>query len=310
MKKFIKKIIFFSLPLLICAALIEAALRSIPNDYLFKKQYLDSYSSEIETLILGSSHSFYGLNPDYFSSRTFNAGYIAQSLKYDYEILKKYKDIFYEIKTIILPISYFSLYYDLESDHESWRVKNYILYYDLKSSSKLKNYSEVLSNKGSTNIKRLINYYISGESNISCTASGYGKINNFAETVGLIETGKIAAKRHTKNNIYSKANVKIFNQNILILNSILDLCKERNIKVILFTPPAFHSYIKSLNNEQLNITVKTTKEICSKYNNCIYKNLLNDENFTELDFYDADHLSERGAEKLSRLINHKINELK
>ena len=92
MKRFVIKTIYISLPILVVAILMEILLRNTPNDYLFKKQYLDKHSSEIETLILGSSHSFYGFNPEYFSSNTFNASHISQSLNYDFEILKKYQD--------------------------------------------------------------------------------------------------------------------------------------------------------------------------------------------------------------------------
>ena len=89
MNKFITKLIIFCLPILLGTLVLEVLLRNIPNDYSQKKEYLDENSSEIETLILGSSHSFYGLNPKYFSSKTFNASHISQSLNYDYKIINK-----------------------------------------------------------------------------------------------------------------------------------------------------------------------------------------------------------------------------
>lgn len=77
---------------------------------------------------------------------------------------------------------------------------------------------------------------------------------------------------------------------------------------MLLTPPAFETYRQNLNQEQLKITINTISDICSKYDNCIYDNLLSDTNFVAMDFYDADHLSEIGAKKLSVLINERINE--
>lgn len=79
---------------------------------------------------------------------------------------------------------------------------------------------------------------------------------------------------------------------------------------MLLTPPAFDTYRQNLNQEQLKITINTTSDICSKYNNCIYVNLLSDTNFAATDFYDADHLSEIGAKKLSVLVNEIINKWK
>ena len=52
---------------------MEILLENIPNDYSFKKEYLDENSDSIEILVLGSSHSYYGINPIYFHLRAFNA---------------------------------------------------------------------------------------------------------------------------------------------------------------------------------------------------------------------------------------------
>jgi len=308
MKRFVIKTIYISLPILGVAILMELLLRNTPNDYLFKKQYLDKHSSEIETLILGSSHSFYGFNPEYFSSNTFNASHISQSLNYDFEILKKYQDQFKNLKTIILPISYFTLFGKLEAGSESWRVKNYIIYYDLNSSKSLIDYSEVLSNRINVNIKRIASYYVLGNSTISCTDLGWGTSYNSKNARDLAETGKTASKRHTMEDINSDKYQQIFQENIFILESIIQWSNKNNVNVLLLTPPAFETYRQNLNQEQLKITINTTSEICSRYENCIYENLLSDINFVALDFFDADHLSEIGAKKLSELINEKISE--
>lgn len=310
MKRFVIKTIYISLPILLVGILMEILLRNTPNDYLFKKQYLDNHSSEIETLILGSSHSFYGFNPEYFSSNTFNASHISQSLNYDFEILKKYQDKFQNLKTIVLPISYFTLFGKLEAGSESWRVKNYVIYYGMNSSKSLIVYSEVLSNRINVNFKRMVSYYLLSNSTISCSNLGWGTNYNSKNAKDLIESGKTAAKRHTRDDINSYKYQEIFNDNKLILNSIIQWCKKNNINVLLLTPPAFETYRQNLNSEQLNTTINTTSEICSKYDNCIYLNLLSDTNFVSRDFYDADHLSEIGAKKLSELINEKIVEWK
>ena len=109
MKKFLKQIGFLTLPLDVATFLLEVLIQNIPNDYSHKKGYLDKNAAQIETLILGSSHSFYGLDPTFFSSKTFNGSHISQSLKYDLEILKKYEGNFKNLTAVVLPISYFSL---------------------------------------------------------------------------------------------------------------------------------------------------------------------------------------------------------
>jgi hypothetical protein len=309
MKKFIIKTIFISLPILFSVLFMEILLRNIPNDYEFKKEYLDKNASEIETMILGSSHSFYGFNPVYFTTKTFNASHISQSLNYDFEIIKKYQSGLKQLKTIVLPISYFTLFGKLEAGSESWRVKNYILYYGLETSNSYTDYSEVISNKIYVNLKLIGSYYIKGNSAISCTSLGWGTNYKSKNARDLIETGKTAALRHSKdiNDIKYK---NILRDNEQTLNSIIAWCKNRNIRIVLLTPPAFKSYRQNLNKTQLNVTIGIAKKTDLDNNNCVYLNLLNDTSFVAKDFYDADHLSEIGAEKLSQLINEKINNWK
>jgi hypothetical protein len=308
MRRFIRKTAYISLPILVVAIFMEILLRNTPNDYLFKKQYLDEHSAEIETLVLGSSHSFSGINPEFFTSKAFNASHVSQTIDYDFEIFKKYQSNFEDLKTVILPISYFTLFEQLEADDFNSRlVKNYIIYYGMNTSKSISNYTEVFSNRLNVNIERLVSIYLLGHAPITCTKLGWGTSFKSENAKNLIETGKGAALRHTKE-IDSYKYQTIFRENKLILNSIIKLCKERKIKVILLTIPAFKTYRENLNVEQLNSTIEIASKIASKNDNCIYINLLSDTNFVAKDFYDADHLSEIGVKKLSTLINEKINE--
>lgn len=299
MKRFIKKTLLFLLPIFVLGFIMELFLRNISNDYQYKKEYLDQNAHEIETLILGSSHAYYGLDPAFFSKKAFNASYISQSLNYDFEILKKYENHFNNLETLIIPISYFSFYGDLATDKEAWRIKNYAIYYKINAVNSFTDYSEMLSNNLEINIKRLISYYVKQKTNIKCSTLGWGTDYNSKNTQDLIETGESAAKRHSKNNINLKSNQVIFNRNVVILNSIISWCESRNVKIIFFTPPAYKTYQKYLNKDQLNLTIETITKEVSHHKNCNYLNLLYDSNFTAQDFYDADHLSEIGAKKLS-----------
>jgi hypothetical protein len=305
MKKFLKEFGFLTLPLLLAACFLEVLIQNIPNDYSLKKGYFDKNASQIETLILGSSHSFYGLNPTFFSSKTFNGSHISQSLKYDLEILKKYEDNLKNLTAIVLPISYFSLSEKLENGIESWRIKNYRIYYEISTSNSYSDCSEVLSVKLSKNLYRLFSFYVKKTSPITCTDLGWGSNYKSENALDLIDSGKKAAQRHRA---YQYQNT--FNENVSVLNNLLQWCSERNVKLILFTPPAFGSYRKHLNEKQLNATVEIAQKKAQANENCSYLNLLNDTRFKAKDYYDADHLSEIGAKKLSLLIDKQITNLK
>lgn len=294
--------LLFIVPLLVVASVSEWLLRNIPNDYKLKKEYLDKNSNTTEVLVVGSSYAFYGLDPAYFSSRkSFNASNISQPIKYDYIILEKYADRLQNLKCIVLPVSYFTSYGNLEASEEAWRIKNYIIYYDLDLEAKFAYHSEVLSNKLMINIERIYSYYIKGKSNISCSELGWGLHFTSKHKLDMDVTGLIAAKRHTANSD------KYFEQNMDLLKEIIEFAKKRNVDVILLTAPAFHTYVDRL--DKSNVDKLTTKLIKfdSDYDNVTYTNLLQDTSFKETDFYDADHLNEIGAKKLSVKVDSLIN---
>ena len=283
---------------------MEFSLRSIPNDYLYKKEYLDAHSNEIETLVLGSSHSYRGIDPVYFTNNCFNASYVSQSLNYDYEILRKYDNNFSNLKTVVLSISYFSLFTKMEQGPEAWRVKNYVIYYGMNTSNSIADFTEIMSNRFGANLQRLVSYYLNGERNIPCSKFGWGTPNKFENSRNLEETGKTAAQRHTvKDYQYLK-------ENIFTLNSIIEFCNRHNVKLILYTPPAYVTYRQNLNKEQLRNTLKLANEIANSNENCYYLNLLEDKSFISTDFLNADHLNEVGAKKLSLLLDKYIQDNK
>jgi hypothetical protein len=121
---------------------------------------------------LGSSHSAYGLNPQYFTLKGFNASNISQSLDYDYEILKKYNNKWDKLKFIIIPIDDFTLFFDLKKSIEPWRVKNYEIYYGIHLSNNIADRTEIFSNKLNVNISRLYHYYVQKNANLTCNKLG------------------------------------------------------------------------------------------------------------------------------------------
>jgi hypothetical protein len=302
MKKFILKTFIFLLPLIIPGIAMEFLLRQIPNDYEYKKNYLDRNSNQIEVLFLGDSHAFFGLNPVYCTTASFNASHVSQSLNYDLRILKKYEHSWDRLRVVFIPISYFSFFESVESGSESWRIKNYIIYYGIKTSKALKDHSEILSSKLTNNLGRLVSYYIKGNTEISCSALGWGISYKSRYAEDLDQTGKEAAKRHTAKDL------RYYSENVVTLKSIIEFGKRHNINIVLFTPPAYKTYVCNLRKDQLNKSIQTAESVSMHTTNCSYFNFLEDKSFSESDFYDADHLNEIGAEKFTQLINKLIIE--
>jgi hypothetical protein len=306
MKVFILKIIFFLLPLIIIFFIMESLIRDIPNDYNYKKEYLNNNSQDITTLFLGNSHAYYGINPVYITGNAFNASHISQSLNLDYEIFKKYKDDWDELKFIIISVDYISLFGRLSKGIEKWRIKNYNLYYDMHLSNSLSNNSELLSINFQFNIMRIYSYYIQNITPISCSKLGYADI--FTKRLDLKEknlllekTGKSAALRHTKSDF------SLMNENLQILEEMIHFASKNNIEIIIYTPPAYKTYVSNLNKNQLSTVINALTALAENNANCIYINLLEDTRFSSDDYRDADHLNPNGAKKLSLIFNKIIS---
>lgn len=283
------------LPILVFFLVLEIAIRKIPNDYQLKKDYLDENASEINTLILGSSHTFYGLNPEYFSTKTFNAAYVSQSLDLDYEILNAYQSKLQNLKTVIIPISYFSLFETLETDVEKWRIKNYVMYYGFENKFQFTDNFESLNNHITQNVKKGIKHYFLDKSYITSSHLGWG--TNFNSRNKKALKGAFTAKKHTAKNF------DLYNENVKSLQKIIALCKENKVKIIFITTPTHVSYYQNLNSIQIEKTIKTIWELVKNNPNCDYINVLTSDKFTNEDFYDADHLNEIGAKKLSLFLD-------
>ncbi len=283
---------------------MELALRHIPNDYELKNAQIALKKESIKTLILGSSHSLYGFNPEYFTEEAYNLGHVSQTIDLDYLLLKKYIKELPKLKTVVIRLSYTTLHEQLNESTESWRQKDYNLYYNLNVSNKLKLNSEVLSVKLRNNIKRLKNYYLEHEASISVTNSGWAFFEKPHVVKPIDDFGWTVAKKHT-----AKDN-NLVEENIKFLEKIVNLSNEHSVNVILVTLPAHKSYRDNLNTSQLEMVVAAGEKMKRKYSNCNYLNLMQSDSFKDIDFYDPDHLNTNGAKKLSLLVDDFITQSK
>lgn len=302
MNRFVKRFLLFLLPILVIAFSIEILIRQIPNEYSYKRAFLDAKANNIEILFLGTSHAYYGVNPDFVKGNSFNAANVSQTIDYDYEIFKKYEDQWKALQWLIIPIDYSTLFSRLADSKSSWRIKNYKIYYDIHKECRFSKSTEIFSLKLSKNIERLIAYYLYNSSFINCSKLGFGINKGPSRNLDL--TGISAAKRHTK------SNKKHIVESLIILDNLVKIAKKKSINVLFYTSPAYHTYVSNLDIFQLELTVNSVKDIINDSPNCYYYNFLVDDSFKNIDFKDADHLNESGAKKLSIRLDSIINKLK
>lgn len=305
MKKFLLKTSLFLALASIAMIGAELWVRQVPNDYSYKHQQLLRQAEHTEILILGSSHSLFGLNPEHFTKNAFNFALTSQSLSYDRYLFERYAPELPKLNAIILPIGFFSLGYSLEDGIEAWRKQRYVHYLgywkelDTREWLELKNYSTIYHNDAKVLFEQTKRYRKRGTSPLTVNRLGWSELFADQTPAGLKKSGTEAAARH--------AAIPERSQPRLDLLVMLETAKKQNIKVLLFIPPAWESYRNAVDKERMQQTRQFLDRL-ARQEHVEFIDLFADDRFAEEDFYDGDHLNHRGARKLSTIVSSILNQ--
>jgi len=299
MRRFYLKIALFLLPLFAVWFALEFFYRQVPNTYSYKNEELQKSYKEIETIVFGDSHSFFGINPLYFESRTFNISNISQSLLLDELLLASHIDNIPLLKTVILNVSYFTLSAKEDNIENTWR--KYFYHHNMEvtvpsiSIWNPKRYSMALIQRFDKSLD-LVSAYFQRGTIITTKPSGFGMQDASSIICDKEAISKVIAKKHED---YSLD----FTSNISRLDRMVKLCKQYGIDVVLLEMPVHPAYYKVLNPRK-KLKIKTTLgQLSKKYDNAFYLDLSTNSLFDKNDLRDADHLTNAGAQKCSELLN-------
>lgn len=306
-KFFLKVLLTVVFPVLFLLLGYEKVMRSIPNDYSQKSHLWEEKVDSIQVLILGSSHCYYAFNPVYFDKYTYNAAHVSQSYNYDWFILDKYIDRMNSLEFVVLPLTIISPNQILEYGEEAWRCVDYSVHYKCRVHHwwefKMRYYFSYLS---LPNVLRALNRIRNSNYNdIHIDENGYSQKTIADQVEDLDKSGKLRAEAHR----YGRDFTMNYGRNINYLNKIIRRCNEKGVRVVLVTTPAVQSYYSYLSKEQID-TINVLGKEMNERENVKYINLLNSSLFNKNDFFDADHLCNNGAEKISKQINDIINKWK
>lgn len=299
MKPFYKKTVYFLIPLLLVWLGTELFYRTVETTYTFKEITVKDYYDDGEILIMGSSHSFFGLNPDYFEDKTYNFSNISQSLYFDELLLEKHLDGFKKLKAVVLTIGYFTLSQEDDGSEDRWRKYFYDQQMDLNvpsvSNLDLKRYSLALTRRFDKSID-LISEYISEGTIVSCYPNGYGK----QDSTNIVRDKELMAENIARKHEDGSSD---FNVNRLRLNRIIEMCAKRNIRVYLVEMPVYKTYYAALDPQKKIKVSALLRVMASANSNTTHVKLSQDKRFTNSDLRDADHLTNAGAAKCSKILS-------
>lgn len=260
---------------------------------------IENNGDKISTLILGSSHTYYGVDPEVIGDSVFNLANISQTVEYDLALLKYFIPKMPNLKKIIIPVSYFT-YRDplLENGSSKFLATRYKVEMKLPLHSDISSYNFQISDfegfKG-----KLIGLFVKTESN-KCDSLGQGLGYTLRNRVNSWkEEGKMHAKNHT---LTTPGRVE---QVIKCQKELLKFASRNGIEVIVITTPGYKTYLDNLDSLQLSEMKKNINDVYI-HNNIKYFDFLSSPLFDESDFFDVDHLNEDGAKKLSAFLRDSI----
>lgn len=309
MRKFISKIILFIIILICLLFLYEKALALRPNEFSYKKEYIEKNHDKIKILIMGHSQLEQGLIPTLMGDSVFNMAIEGRANYYDKELLEKYFPILNNLKCVIWPLSY-NFQYSKGQDVEISAI--------------------LRGRNGMDNTYRCMYYKYM---NIGCGKwsflfwpetfnSKYEFAKRFftkdmktltrCDSLGFHSNGP-----HNPSNMnqtlpteydYDDESVKEkLTGGMDNINNIAQLCKNKGVRLIVVSPPAYKNYQSKLTKRGLLELSKVVDSMKRIYPEIEYKNYLFDKRFKIEDFYNSSHLSEKGAIKFSKIIKQEFN---
>lgn len=301
-KRFLKNLLLFSVPFLLLIPVVEYGLSTIPNSYNKKKKALESQLDSIEVLVLGSSHTTYSIDPDYFTPKAFNLANVNQSLYYDKELTLRYLPRMPKLKQVIIPISYFSLYYRVADTKEEWRAYFYDKVWhipvpdgkftDLPDYSYIKLYYPL-------SMKYTLGFF---RTDLAPGMKHNGFIKNDTTFFDEIDTPAI---NRVNTVYYSRSRDLIYQQITGDLEELVSALHKRNIRVTFITTPILAGFSRYFNQEILSQNRAIVSRMCQKYD-CQYYNYQDDQRFERTDFSDYGHFNYLGAAKFSKILNKEV----
>lgn len=301
MNHFLKKITFTLFLFIIILLGIELIVGNIPNSYSYKDNWMTKNGSDLSTLAIGHSQLYDGFSPEVFKDSTFNLANATQTYYENYLLLKKYDHILTNLEYLIIPIGYNNVRESPNIELTN-RVTFYHKYMQLDYDSHI-NWFELFE---VANFERAINkmmkYYLFNTDIVGCDSLGQRSTHNL-----------INRKENWFNDNYIEGHTsiksedgKFYIKEIDFLNKVVEYYSNKNVKVILVSTPVSNYYRNEMNLQQRDFFIAEAEKI-SKLHNVFYLNYYNDNQFTDIDYYDSCHLNELGAEKLTQKIYNFIN---
>ena len=247
-------------------------------------------------IILGSSHAFFGINTKYIDGEWYNLSSISQSIGEDRRIIEYVDSLKMNIRNIIVPISYFTNFYNLfENEVYGERIRTFDYHYaygfDYSGKTDIVSGFYLLTSISQFIWKKDDRHKLDDHGNL---------LRKCVDSIGTFEYIDKIFKSHAFKSEFSRIHPE--------LNRIIKFCNDRNIGLIFLVMPFTREYNNRLEQTKFN-------EFISRMKNSFRSNnirFFDERRFFSHDsehimFQDPDHLSACGQEIFSKHLNLLIN---
>ncbi len=288
MQNFLKKILFYLLPILVLSILSELLVEQIPNSYTYKRQYMEQHASSLRTLISGSSIAYDGIDASVLP-HAFNLANSSQCFEDDYRLLAKYIPMMDSLQSVVLPMSYSSLQMVSSSNRRVY----YTIYMDIYPRWPISKYSFECFNL-ELMAKKIIKYHLN-EDIVRCDSLG--------QRLGHTYTDRPADWQDipaliANDRFVGPAAQPYVQENIQWLRQLAELCEGRGVTLYLVAMPMLPAYREGMPTEQIALMEQVMHEIAEEYSSVEMMDY--QEWGSEADFWNATHLNTDAAERFTR----------
>lgn len=302
MHRFIKRVSLFSGMVLLLIVVVECMLRNVPNIYEYKQRLIEKNGNSTKNLILGSSVVDCCVNPKFIADSTYNLAIAGQWYRYSLAFLEKNMDKMPNLSCIIFGVCYHSFWCDDMPEQDIRSFVSHRLYMGIGEPEGFLSYSELLTS-GSLSLRKWSKYYIQRKNTMYCDSLGLD--NSYHSSKRLINWKNEMAEDAISQTMQWKEPEcrRLFKKNYERLDRLSELTARKGIRLIFIIPPVHPLYFKNTDMEQWRLVHEALITLEDRWKHVSYKDYSRDKDFTDVDFYDGNHLnSDIGGLKFSLMV--------
>lgn len=294
MQKFLKTILIYLIALMVILSLyLYLVSETVPTH--FKYQRIASELNKTKVLITGSSHTLMGVNPKDIELTSANIAEINKPISVDLELIKKYYQQMPALQYVVLPIDYFTLFFNGQSEHYN---KRYWHHWGLT--------------KPGISKFHFMDCYIETPYDLLIEKSE--PLSNYS-----IQTGNWSRFSEGVKSNFAKKRTGIWHKNWMDLkaaesitkeiNAFIDFCQKHSIHIIVIEMPVPAKTQTFFEKKYTSLTSSVINQL-DGYSNVTHLNCRDSLVFkNDSLFADSDHLNHKGAAILTEMLNKSLKKL-